>query len=325
MGSPREDLPRSFEEAQAFLSEAEQFSQVELARKYRLSRGGIQTRIERCKRIVQEIPAFVAEKPRIRVPAGSNKQVKVLRVGYYTDAHNDLKLSKDRFVWLAKFFNDEQPDAIVDGGDFDDFTSLCAHVRDDTQKGRLKPSLQKELENSEEAHRLFSETLTIDVPKYKTLGNHEARIDHYEDQNPAMFGIASGIYRDILSRYGWRVTEYKDYLNLEGVDFTHVPMNGLNQAVGGARIVVNVAVKSVKDVCFGHTHVMGLHTEPKCGQNIGVTAFNGGGYMPYGYIPDYAKGSQKQPWHGAHIITIAEGRIRSVSSISILDLEHKYG
>lgn len=270
------------------------------------------------------------EKPKIRVKANSYKskyriEEKIYRIVYFTDAHNQPKLNQDRFKWLASYINDEKPDCVIDGGDFDDFESICAHVRDDTMKGRLKGTLMTELEYSNTARKILHDNIKHECDKYVTLGNHEQRIFDYENNNPSIYGMASGIYLDILKRYGWEVTPFKSYLTIGGVDFTHVPVNGMNKAMGGKRVVTNVAVQSIADVCFGHTHTLGQHTEPKLGHDRGTTAFNGGAFMPHGYIPDYAKGSQKQPWHGCHSISICKNRIMSISSISMLDLERRYG
>ena len=248
------------------------------------------------------------------------------RVVYFTDAHNQPKLNHDRFHWLSEYINEQEPDHVVDGGDFDDFESLCAHVRDDTAKGRLKDTIKRDLDYSFKARQIIDDNINVNIPRYVTLGNHEQRLWDYENSNPAMQGMATNIYLlDIMQNFRWDVTKYRDYLTLEGVSFTHAPMNIMNKPVGGARVAVNTAVKSTRDVCFGHTHVLGYHNEPKHDGHKGVTAFNGGAFMPHGYIPDYAQGSMKRPWYGCHTITILDGRIESISSLSILDLERKYG
>lgn len=248
------------------------------------------------------------------------------RVVYFTDAHNQPKLNHDRFHWLCEYINEQEPDYIVDGGDFDDFESLCAHVRDDTAKGRLKDTIKRDLDYSFKARQIIDDNINVNIPRHATLGNHEQRLWDYENANPAMQGLATNVYlNDIMANFKWDITPYRDYLTVEGVSFTHAPMNIMNKPVGGARCTVNTAVKSTRDVCFGHTHVLGYHNEPKHDGHKGVTAFNGGAFMPHGYIPDYAQGSMKRPWYGCHTITILDGRIESISSLSILDLERKYG
>jgi hypothetical protein len=320
------ESPNTLEQAKMIMSITGGVATKEICDKLNLPRATLYDRIQKSKKIISQFGEdykidarglFKGSPPLTH----SNKK----RIVYFTDAHNQPKLSMDRFKWLARYINDQKPDYIVDGGDFDDFESLCSHVRDDTHKGKLKDPLQKDLEYSWKARKLLADLIKVDCPKYITLGNHEQRIWDYENCNPAMMGIASGMYLAILNQFGWEVTPFKQYLDIEGVEFTHVPMNGMNRPLGGKRVTVNVAVCSIKDVCFGHTHVLGQHTEPKLGNGRGVTAFNGGAYMPHGYIPDYASWSQKQPWYGVHTITVADGKIQSISSISILDLEYLYG
>jgi len=95
-----------------------------------------------------------------------------LRVLYFTDAHNHKDLSLDRFKWLARFIDDQGPDLIVDGGDFDDFPSVCFHDRDDTIKGKLKPSIGFDLEMSAKARKEIDRA-THKCRKLITLRNHE--------------------------------------------------------------------------------------------------------------------------------------------------------
>jgi hypothetical protein len=340
-------MPESIESAKFVLEITRGISNEEMADKFGMSRHSLRRRILRAREIIgtpqglQETDAVMDLRGLINAPqvqsdcTNSNKtkhietpsKEKIKRVVYFTDAHNQPKLNQDRFYWLANYINDMKPDAIVDGGDFDDFESLCSHVKNETWRGKLKEGLLKDLEYSNKARLILHDNIKVDCPKYITLGNHEQRVWDYENQNPEMWGIPSSMYEAILDTYEWKITKYKEYLNLFGVDFTHVPMNALQRAVGGKMVVRNVAVQSVRDCCFGHTHVMGYHNEPKFGNAEGVSVFNGGTFTPYGYIPDYASWSQKQPWQGCHTITIdkSKGKIISISSISMLDLEHRYG
>lgn len=334
------DMPETLDGANRIMAITGGKSDSKTASQFGLTRWQLRRRIDRAEEIINQFgrdaTAEIDMRGLINKPQYAENKYnnirtiqrnEVHRVVYFTDAHNQPKLNQDRFYWLAEYINEMRPDSIVDGGDFDDFESLCSHVRNETYKGKLKESLIKDLEYSNKARRILHENIKVDAKKYVTLGNHEQRIWDYENQNPEMWGIPTSMYEGILDTYGWEITRYKEYLNICGVDFTHVPMNAMQRAVGGKMVVRNVAVQSVRDCCFGHTHVMGYHNEPKFGNAEGVTVFNGGTFTPYNYIPDYASWSQKQPWQGCHTITIdkTKGKIISISSVSILDLEHKYG
>jgi predicted MPP superfamily phosphohydrolase len=197
------------------------------------------------------------------------------KILYFTDAHNQPSLNMERFVWLAGLINDTRPDFIVDGGDFDDFQSLCSHERNETYKGKLKPSLERDLIASQEARDLLNNNILHDCPKFVTLGNHEARLWIYENSNPEIKGMPSGKYEQILKSTEWQFKPYGAYINIAGVDFTHAPFNAMGKPVGGDTGCKQIADKSIRDVCFGHTHKKDEWSAHKFGGNS-VVAFNGG-------------------------------------------------
>lgn len=249
----------------------------------------------------------------------------VTRIVYFTDAHNQPGLDCDRFHWLAKYVNDANPNYLVDGGDFDDLGSLCRHEGNDTYKGRFKPSFMADLEKANEARQILHENIKVPCAKYVTLGNHEHRLWLFENSNPEIYGMMQHAYMDILHKYGWGITMYGDYKTIQGVDFTHVPMNGMNKPVGGKNPCNIISRDSIRDVCFGHTHGIGLQENHKLGPARSVVAFNGGCFMPDGYVPSYAQNSQKRFWYGAHTLEIVGGRLRVVESMPMSNLQEKYG
>lgn len=246
------------------------------------------------------------------------------KILYFTDAHNQPGMSTDRFVWLARFANEQKPDIIVDGGDGDDLNSLCAHERDETYQGKLKPFLMRDLEAAAAARKIFSDNLKHSCRKLITLGNHEARLWTYENNNPAIWGMATGIYLDILKSTGWEHYKYGEYVNVAGVNFTHVPFNVMGKPVGGETACKQIADKSLRDIVFGHSHKLDVWNAAKFGDSVSVTAFNGGCFMPNAYVPAYSKDTRKEFWYGAHILTIANGRLRSIKSWHITELENDY-
>jgi len=247
------------------------------------------------------------------------------KVLYFTDAHNQPTLPMERFLWIAGLANDERPDFIVDGGDFDDFHSLCGHEGNETYKGKLKPSLQRDLDASNEARELMALNLLHDCPKFITLGNHEHRLWNYQDKNPEMYGIPVNMYLDILERHKWGYVRYGEYLDIAGVNFTHVPFNANGKPVQSETGCKQIAEKSIRDICYGHTHKKDEWSAAKFGASLSVVAFNGGCFMPDGYVPSYAKDTRKEFWYGCHIIMIKDKRIKSIKSFHISELQEKYG
>jgi hypothetical protein len=269
------------------------------------------------------------EKPRYRVRAGSSKYDYAGRpfsVVLFSDAHNMPGMALDRFEWLGRLVNEVKPQALVDLGDFDDVNSLCAHERNDTWKGRFKPAFQEDLAASEAARKLLHETITHKCDKYAVRGNHEDRIPTFENANPETYGTYSAAYDDITARYQWHVTPYRGWLNLHGVDMTHIVQNGMNRPAGGARLCVSIANKVIRDTCVGHSHLYGFHSEQKYGPEPGrsVNVLNTGTFTPQDYVAGYAKGSAKQSWHGCFVLEVESGRIASHEPITMKQLESRY-
>lgn len=244
---------------------------------------------------------------------------------YFTDAHNQPSLPRDRFFWLAAYVNDINPHYLIDGGDFDDLGSLCGHERNETYRGKFKPSFMNDLEVANEARQILHENIKAPCAKYSTLGNHEARLWDFENRNPEIYGMMQHAYLEIYQRYGWGVTMYRDYKTIHDIDFTHIPMSMMNKPVGGQNPCNIISRDSIKDVCFGHTHGLGLLENHKLGGSRSVIAFNGGCFMPDGYVPDYAKGSRKRFWYGAHWIQSIDGRLHVRESVTMKELQERYG
>jgi len=264
-------------------------------------------------------------KPRVRVSGGKDNPETVPErhtVVWFTDAHNQPEMPLDRFLWLAALVNDVKPDYLIDGGDFDDMNSLCAYEGNETWKGKFKPAFVDDLSASQEARELLDEKITHKCVKHFVLGNHEDRLWQYENRNPEVYGMMQHAYLEVHKN--WHITPYRGYLDIHGVDFTHIPMSALNKPAGGARAAVSVAAKSVRDVCFGHTHTYGYWEESKFGPNRSTIAINGGCFMPQGYIPKYAAGSAKSYWYGVHILGISGGRIVEHTPITMQELKRRY-
>lgn len=266
-------------------------------------------------------PRIYLEKPAKNEDFNKSPVTKIL---YFTDAHNQPGMNNDRFRWLAQFTNDQRPDVLLDGGDFDDFQSLCSQERNDTYKGRLKPSLARDLEASAEARRILHDGIKHKCRRVLTKGNHEHRLHTFENNNPEMYGIPTNIYADILKATGWEAYEYGEYVSIAGVDFIHIPLITQQTPVGGEMACRKIADKSPFDVVFGHTHTLNIWSSLRFRDNKSVIAFNGGCFMPENYIPPYAKNTKKEYWYGCHVIIAAEGRIKSVKSWHISELEGMY-
>lgn len=272
-------------------------------------------------RLKKEIPGAKQEIRPVKIDIARGKFTKIL---YFTDAHNQPGMDMERFEWLGKLIDEQKPDVLVDGGDFDDFQSLCGHERNETHKGKLKPSLARDLEAAALGRKTLQDSFTHKCRQIITLGNHEARLWTYENNNPEMYGIPSAMYEDILKATGWEFYPYGAHVDVAGVSFTHVPFNVMGKPVGGETACKQIADKSLKDTVFGHTHKMDIWNAAKFGASQSVIAFNGGCYMPDGYVPAYSQDTRKEFWYGCHVIMVKDGRIKSIKSWHIQELRDLY-
>jgi hypothetical protein len=199
-------------------------------------------------------------------------------------------------------------------------------TRNETYQGRFKPAFQSDLEASEAPHSLLSEKIIHPCPRHKALGNHKDRIHTFENENPETYGTYSAAYNDILAQHNWKVTPYRGWLDLEGIDIKHIPMTAVNRPAAGARPAVSMSNKLTRSLLFGHTHLYSLHTEVKFGPAPGrsITVLNGGTFTPDGYVARYAQGTAKQSWYGCHVLEIEAGNIVGHEAITMRQLQQRY-
>lgn len=248
-----------------------------------------------------------------------------VRVCYFTDAHDRIDWDKSRFEWLGKHVKKTKPDYLVCGGDIFDVDSLNKHVRNESFEGKLKPGFEAELASLAEALRAIDKYLPSNIEKHITLGNHEYRIHRYENENPEVYGILSAAFYGLLEQHNWIVTPFKQYLNIYGVEFTHVPINAMGREMGGKTAATRIATDSVCDVVYGHTHNRHDASVAKLGpDNRHTRAYNGGCFMPNGARMDYAKASQNHWEYGLTDMAIYNGRIEATSWVSMAQLERDH-
>ncbi|MCE7073710.1 metallophosphoesterase [Dyadobacter sp. CY327] len=245
------------------------------------------------------------------------------RILYFTDTHVQPKLETDHLVWIGKHIKDTNPDYIINGGDFADAESLCSHVRNETLEGKSKPVLLVDMGAMDEAMGILNEAAGRS-DFHVTLGNHEARIWAFENNNPEISGLLIEKFDSIYEKHGWTYSKYGVYHTVGGVDFTHAPMAMSGKPVGGKLSVNNVASNSIADCVYGHTHMKAEFSVKKFGPDRQVTAINGGCSMPIGYIPKYAQAGSTGYWHGIIEIEVQNGAIKDTTYVSLEKLKRKY-
>lgn len=258
------------------------------------------------------------------VPA-SKAVTRVLAIG---DAHDDLRVPKNRFTWFGKHAAEMQPDHIVQIGDIADLESLSFHSPNDTDKGKYKPRFLAEMKSLEHALDLMFTPMArrnvkarVDIP----LGNHENRIWRYEDAFPETVGMLQGKLSETLTNYGIFAHQFGKYIDIAGVKFTHSPFSVMGKPVGGMNATATIARQASGDIVFGHTHKANVNTTPRIGGEDKVTVIDLGCALPQGFVAPYAKHTLTGWSWGIWELTIQGGSIQGYNFIPMAELERRYG
>lgn len=238
------------------------------------------------------------------------------------DPHADPMFNNRRFKALGNFIAVNQPDNIVQLGDFMSLDSVSSHT---TKKPLLREGrrLSDDLACGQEAYDFMMKPVN-DLNKIRSThkkkkyqpnkiwhnGNHEDRVFRYIMEAPELLGVVN--HNDILSleKDGWDIKKYRQYSSYEGILFTHIPMcKRVNQPISGEYVARRAADAHSSTVIFGHTHRFCIHDSKKNGNdvNYGVSA----GWFG-DYIPEYVEGNEENVdwWAGIiQLVHTAPGKV----------------
>ena len=273
------------------------------------------------------VPVFeVLTKPRVIVRASSTARPEgdATRLVILGDAHQSPGMSVDRWKWFARHVAAVNPDRVCQIGDLGEFASLSGHERPGSVQQKAKPKFQDDLACVEEALAAYRAELgPTKIPHHVTLGNHDERIWRHESTVAEVEGSLVPQFTDILGRYDWRWTEYRQYVFIGGVAFTHVPMTLMERPFNGRTLnpIVNDLTMSL---VFGHTHRHSFLNCPKIGPAQRIEVLNVGTAAPHGWFPDYATSEQGGLSWGICEATVQAGHIVRHEFIDMLTLERRY-
>ena len=184
----------------------------------------------------------------------------------FEDAHIEQGQDLNRFEQLGKLIVRERPDFIINLGDFISFESISNW---NSSKKLTLEGLRYagEIEAGNKAldlleaplRELQSKQARLKLKQYRprleyVAGNHEVRVERYVEENPQLNGIMSVADNLYLFDRGYNFTGYKGYTEIEGVQFTHVPITGNGQPVSGIN-VIQAGLRIVsKSTVWGHHH-----------------------------------------------------------------------
>jgi hypothetical protein len=264
---------------------------------------------------------FSNQKP--RYIAGNSGPTKIIAIG---DTHDQPGMSKDRFKWIARHCAAVIPNRIIQIGDFASWDSVSTHDAPGSVNHAARPSFKADLESCEEAMGLFfNEIRGLDIPMELTAGNHEERVQRFENKNAETVGTLYMQFEELCARYRWRLHPYGQWLFIDGVGFTHVPKNIMGKPYGGQNSENQIANHATHSIVFGHTHRATFRKTPKIGINNSIEVLNLGSAMPDGYVAKYA-GTATSGWsYGIYELSIKSGHIVSHRFLDMRYLQEQYG
>lgn len=261
--------------------------------------------------------------PALAVPAGD--PVKVLVI---PDRHNDPR-HPHRLActtWIARLGSERRPPVVVDLGDAITMDSCSRHDRNETRKGRLKPTIKADLDNHLESLRAFELGRDRDwKPKrIKTRGNHEHRLWEFENQHPEDEGSHTHRYAQELLQFGWRERPFGEFAYVEGVAFTHAPINGMGRPMGGKTATHRAGGMLTSSLVHGHTHQLQFFNDAKMGGLERISVIQAGCALPWGEYEHYAVTGPGGWWWGVLMLTVWAGQVVDCEAISMLTLRDRY-
>ena len=278
-------------------------------------------------RYQQPVPlAVVQPAPALQEARPSGAPERVLAIG---DLHQDPR-HPDRLAvltWIARFASEQRFDRIIQIGDWSTWDSVNQHDKNDSYAARFKPQISDDMENLKASLQAWRAGM---APGYKpkqhiTLGNHENRLERFENATPEAHGSFTRQRDELFLQFGWTPRPYGEILYVNGVGFTHHPVNGAGRAFGGETGPQRAANKTTVPIVSGHTHRRQVHDSAKIGPVESISMVEIGCALPWGTVENYAKVSATGWWWGVVPLTCHGGAITDVSFVSMLTLQDRYG
>ncbi len=233
------------------------------------------------------------------------------------DPHSSPDTSNERFSWIGNAILEEDPDLVICIGDFADLNSLSSY-----DKGKAAGANRRytyDIAAAKDALIRINEPLRLHNANRKnirkaqrvlprkviTLGNHENRIDRYNNANGELVGTLS--IDDIgFEEFGWEIYPFKQTVAIEGVYFCHYFPSGVKgEPISGFNIASSIVVKNMVSSVCGHSHLYdhAVRHRPDGTQVTGLCC----GW--YGETPGYDNATDSLWWSGLVMLhDMTEGR-----------------
>lgn len=275
-----------------------------------------------------DIDGIEVTRPKVRVRAYNvsvTADLPVRRVVGIGDLHIAPDMPLDHMTWIGRYVAKTQPANVIQIGDFHDFESCEFHSAPGSGSQKRRPAFIEDIEAGEEALHLYHKEVGVgEFPHDITYGNHEYRVERFEELSPNLAGTLTPQRDQLFARYRWRTTPYKHWLFMEGVGFTHCCMSIMGKPIGGRYPENTMGNQATHSIVFGHSHRWNHITVPKIGINNAITITNLGSAMPHGYTAPYNDGCVTGLTYGIVDMRLRGGRVESASFVSLLELKEKF-
>lgn len=265
----------------------------------------------------------VAPDPELTVPIGEPRRILVI-----PDRHNDPRRPHrlDCTTWIARYGSEHRFPEVVCLGDAVTMDSCSRHDKNDTLKGRYKPPIKADLDNHEQSLIAFERGRDPDwkPKKRKARGNHEERLFAFENDHPEDEGTHTHRYCQDLAQFGWMERPYGEFIYVNGVAFTHAPMNGMGRPMGGKTSTHRAGSVLTCALVHGHTHQLQVFNDSKSGPLERISVVQAGCALPWGEYEDYSLTSPGGWWWGVLAMTVWGGQIVDLEAVSMLSLRNRY-
>jgi hypothetical protein len=167
----------------------------------------------------------------------------------------------DHFTHIGNYIKAKQPDVIIHLGDHWDMESLCSH-----DKGKKSFEGRRYKKDIEIGNKAMEMLITPWYGDYKPemhflMGNHEERILRAIQLQPELEDVIG--YHDFLLD-AWKVHDYLEILEVEGIKFSHYFTSGLyGRPVSSAAVLLREAQGSA---VMGHVQKVDMAIHPKSGE-----------------------------------------------------------
>lgn len=230
---------------------------------------------------------------------------------------------------VGLYIVEQQPDVIVQIGDFADMESLSSYdFGKATAEGKR---IVKDLDAAHQAmatllgpiHEYNAEQRRLGLEEYKpqmvlTLGNHEERIERACNNTPALTGFLT---YDALKykEFGWEVIPYLKPIFIDGIGYAHYFTSGvMGRPVTSARALVT---KKMMSCVMGHVQNHEIHSQIRADGKLIYGLFAG---CCYEHNEGYLGPQGNHYWRGVWVLHEVENGYFEPMQVSLRYLRNKY-